>query len=179
MAALSPSHALFTECEISPAQFARITELLHEHAGIRMREGKEGLVRARLAKRLRTLNLPDFNAYLDFVAKEPSRREFAEMIDALTTNKTSFLREASHFDYLRDAVFPTLKGSVRIWSAGCSSGEEPYTLAMLANETFSDITTRDVRILATDLSHRVLATAKAATYPAENMTDVPSAWTTV
>lgn len=141
-----------------------------------MREGKEGLVRARLAKRLRKLNLPDFNAYLEFVENEPSRREFAEMIDALTTNKTSFLREASHFDYLRDAVFPMLKGSVRIWSAGCSSGEEPYTLAMLANESFRDINTRDVRILATDLSHRVLATAKAATYPAENMADVPAVW---
>jgi chemotaxis protein methyltransferase CheR len=176
MAAPIASTAFFTECEISPAQFARITEVLHEHAGIRMREGKEGLVRARLAKRLRKLNLPDFDAYLDFVEKEPSRREFAEMIDALTTNKTSFLREASHFDYLRDAVFPTLKGPVRIWSAGCSSGEEPYTLAMLANESFSDINTRDVRILATDLSHRVLATAKAATYPAENMSDVPAAW---
>jgi len=176
MAAPLASHAFFTECEISPAQFARITDVLHEHAGIRMREGKEGLVRARLAKRLRKLNLPDFDAYLDFVEKEPSRREFAEMIDALTTNKTSFLREASHFDHLRDAIFPTLKGPVRIWSAGCSSGEEPYTLAMLANESFSDITTRDVRILATDLSHRVLATAKAATYPAETMTDVPSAW---
>ncbi len=176
MAASISSNALFTECEISPAQFARITDVLHEHAGIRMREGKEGLVRARLAKRLRKLDLPDFDAYLDFVEKEPSRREFAEMIDALTTNKTSFLREASHFDYLRDAVFPTLKGPVRIWSAGCSSGEEPYTLAMLANESFSDIATRDVRILATDLSHRVLATAKAATYPAENMADVPSAW---
>ncbi len=176
MAASSPSHALFTECDISPAQFTRITDVLYEHAGIRMREGKEGLVRARLAKRLRKLNLPDFDAYLDFVANEPSQREFAEMIDALTTNKTSFLREASHFDFLRDAVFPTLKGSVRIWSAGCSSGEEPYTLAMLANESFSDINTRDVRILATDLSHRVLATAKAATYPADIMTDVPSAW---
>ena len=142
MAAPSSSSAFFTECEISPAQFARITEVLHEHAGIRMREGKEGLVRARLAKRLRKLNLPDFDAYLDFVAKEPSRREFAEMIDALTTNKTSFLREASHFDFLRDAVFPTLKGPVRIWSAGCSSGEEPYTLAMLANESFSEIHNR-------------------------------------
>lgn len=141
-----------------------------------MREGKEGLVRARLAKRLRKHNLPDFNAYLEFVENEPSRREFAEMIDALTTNKTSFLREASHFDYLRDAVFPMLKGPVRIWSAGCSSGEEPYTLAMLANESFRDINTRDVRILATDLSHRVLATAKAATYPAENMADVPAVW---
>jgi len=176
MPASMSSSALFTECEISPAQFARITDVLHAHAGIRMREGKEGLVRARLAKRLRKLNLPDFDAYFDFVEREPSRREFAEMIDALTTNKTSFLREASHFDFLRDAVFPTLKGPVRIWSAGCSSGEEPYTLAMLANESFSDINTRDVRILATDLSHRVLATAKAATYPAENMSDVPSAW---
>ncbi len=157
-------------------QFARISNVLHAHAGIRMREGKEGLVRARLAKRLRALNLPDFEAYLDFVEQEPSRREFAEMIDALTTNKTSFLREASHFDYLRDTVFPALTGPVRIWSAGCSSGEEPYTLAMLAHETFRDIGSRDVRILATDLSHRVLATAKAALYPAESMADVPSTW---
>lgn len=176
MAAPNTSSAFFTECEISPAQFARITDVLHTHAGIRMREGKEGLVRARLAKRLRALKLPDFDAYLDFVERDPSRREFAEMIDALTTNKTSFLREVSHFDYLRDAVFPTLTGPVRIWSAGCSSGEEPYTLAMLANESFSDISTRDVRILATDLSHRVLATAKAATYPAESLSDVPASW---
>ncbi len=176
MATQTSANALLSECEISPAQFTRITQVLHEHAGIRMREGKEGLVRARLAKRLRKLGLPDFDSYLDFVEKEPSRREFAEMIDALTTNKTSFLREASHFDYLRDAVFPTLAGPVRIWSAGCSSGEEPYTLAMLCNESFSDIARRDVKILATDLSHRVLATAKAGSYPAENMSDVPSAW---
>lgn len=168
--------ALFAECELTAAQFARITRLLHDHAGIRMREGKEGLVRARLTKRLRKLGLPDFDAYLSFVEQEPSKKEFAEMIDALTTNKTSFLREASHFDFLRDSVFPTLTGPVRIWSAGCSSGEEPYTLAMLANEGFGDIGKRDVRILATDISHRVLATAKAAVYPAEHMADVPNAW---
>lgn len=168
--------ALFAECELTPAQFSRITRLLHDHAGIRMREGKEGLVRARLTKRLRKLGLADFDAYLTFVEQEPGRREFAEMIDALTTNKTSFLRESSHFDYLRDSVFPTLNGPVRIWSAGCSSGEEPYTLAMLCNESFSDIATRDVRILSTDISHRVLGTAKAATYPAEHMSDVPNAW---
>ena len=168
--------SMFAECELTPAQFARITDVLHEHAGIRMREGKEGLVRARLTKRLRKLGLADFDAYLDYIEKDPTRREFAEMIDALTTNKTSFLREASHFDYLRDAVFPTLGGPVRIWSAGCSSGEEPYTLAMLCNESFADIATRDVRILATDISHRVLAQAKAGVYPAENMSDVPAAW---
>lgn len=168
--------ALFAECELTSTQFARITRLLHDHAGIRMREGKEGLVRARLTKRLRKLGLPDFDAYLSFVEQESSKQEFAEMIDALTTNKTSFLREASHFDFLRDSVFPTLTGPVRIWSAGCSSGEEPYTLAMLANEGFSDIGKRDVRILATDISHRVLATAKAALYPADHMADVPTAW---
>jgi chemotaxis protein methyltransferase CheR len=168
--------SLLAECELTPAQFARITEVLHEHAGIRMREGKEGLVRARLTKRLRKLGLNDFSAYLDFVEREPGRKEFAEMIDALTTNKTSFLREASHFDFLRDAVFPHLTGPVRIWSAGCSSGEEPYTLAMLCNEAFADIAKRDVRILATDLSHRVLAQAKAGAYPAENMGDVPAQW---
>lgn len=168
--------SLFAECELTAAQFARITEVLHEHAGIRMREGKEGLVRARLTKRLRKLGLNDFSAYLDFVEREPGRKEFAEMIDALTTNKTSFLREASHFDFLRDAVFPQLHGPVRIWSAGCSSGEEPYTLAMLCNDAFADIAKRDVRILATDLSHRVLAQAKAGVYPAENMGDVPAQW---
>ncbi|MDQ8161974.1 MAG: protein-glutamate O-methyltransferase CheR [Gemmatimonadota bacterium] len=176
MASINPPSSLVTECEITPKQFARVAQVLHEHAGIRMREGKEGLVRARLAKRLRLLGLPDFDAYLDFVEQEPSRREFAEMIDALTTNKTSFLREASHFDFLRDTVFPTLTGPVRIWSAGCSSGEEPYTLAMLCHDSFADIATRDVRILATDLSHRVLATAKAGAYPAETMSDVPAAW---
>lgn len=168
--------ALFAECELTAPQFARITRLLHDHAGIRMREGKEGLVRARLTKRLRKLGLPDFDAYLTFVEQEPSRREFAEMIDALTTNKTSFLREATHFDFLRDAVFPHCDGPVRIWSAGCSSGEEPYTLAMLCQESFGSSNARDVKILATDISHRVLATAKAGVYPADGMQDVPSAW---
>ena len=168
--------ALFSEADLSPSQFQRIIQLLHDHAGIRMREGKEGLVRARLTKRLRALGLPDFDAYLNYVEQEASRREFAEMIDALTTNKTSFLREASHFDFLRDAVFPTLSGPVRIWSAGCSSGEEPYTLAMLCNEAFGDSSRRDVKILATDISHRVLATAKAGVYPVELMSDVPNAW---
>ncbi|WP_396223608.1 CheR family methyltransferase [Gemmatimonas sp.] len=168
--------SLLAESELTPAQFTRITDVLHEHAGIRMREGKEGLVRARLTKRLRKLGLPDFDAYLNFVQQDPSRREFAEMIDALTTNKTSFLREATHFDFLRDTVFPQLSGPVRIWSAGCSSGEEPYTLAMLCNESFADIATRDVRILSTDISHRVLAQAKAGTYPADITSDVPAPW---
>ena len=167
---------IFTECELTAGQFTRITDMLYEHAGIRMREGKEGLVRARLAKRLRKLGLPDFTAYLSYVQTERSRAEFAEMIDALTTNKTSFLREVSHFDYLRDNVLPDLKGTVRLWSAGCSTGEEPYTLAMLLNDAYGAETSRRVKILATDISHRVLAQAGAGRYSAETMSDVPSSW---
>lgn len=164
------------DSDLSPAQFERITEMLHAHAGIRMREGKEGLVRARLTKRLRTLGLADFAQYLQYLEQDKSRQEFTEMVDVLTTNKTSFFREASHFDFLREGVFPTLRGPVRLWSAGCSSGEEPYTLAMLCREGLTDIATRDVKILATDISHRVLATAKAGVYPADQMQDVPPAW---
>ncbi len=173
MTSLGTTNVL-AEAELTPGQFARITGLLYEHCGIRMREGKEGLVRARLVKRLRALRLADFDAYLRHVDADP--REFAEMIDVLTTNKTSFLREVSHFDFLRESVLPGLTGSIRLWSAGCSSGEEPYTLAMLLNDSIDRIEGRDVRILATDISHRVLATAKTGCYPASIMSDVPPAW---
>ncbi len=174
MATSTTVGTLFAESELTASQFKRITSLLYSHSGIRMREGKEGLVRARLTKRLRLLSLLDFDAYLEYVESQPDQAEFAEMIDALTTNKTSFLREASHFDFLRDSVLPQLSGPVRIWSAGCSSGEEPYTLAMLLGDAYDNA--RDVRVLATDLSHHVLATAKAGTYGADVMSDVPKAW---
>lgn len=164
------------EFALTPAQFARITGMLYAHSGIRLREGKEGLVRARLAKRLRALGAPDIEAYLARVESEADRREFAEMIDVLTTNTTSFMREASHFDFLRDEVLPTLTGAIRIWSAGCSSGEEPYTLAMLLNDALDARAVRDARILATDISRRVLRTAKEGTYPADLMSDVPAVW---
>jgi chemotaxis protein methyltransferase CheR len=164
------------EYPLTPAQFARVTSQLYAHCGIRLREGKEALVRARLARRLRVLDLPDFDAYLAYVDADPARREFAEMIDVLTTNTTSFLREASHFQYLRTAVLPALPGPIRIWSAGCSTGEEPYTLAMLLAETLGDAPSRDVRILATDISHRALQAAQRGVYPAAAMADVPPAW---
>ncbi len=163
---------------LTPSQFRRIADLLYAHAGLRMRAGTEGLMRARLARRLRAIGVADFDAYLAVVEGDPARREFVEMIDALTTNKTSFLREVQHFEYLRDHVLPSLHGPVRIWSAGCASGEEPYTVAMLLNDAYGDIARRDVRVLATDLSHRVLATAKAGVYPATAMSGVSAAWRT-
>lgn len=141
-----------------------------------MRPGKEGLVRARLAKRMRKLSIPDFAEYLELVGDSPASAEFGEMVDALTTNKTSFLRERAHFDYLRDTVIPSLNNSARIWSAGCSSGEEAYTLAMLLLDNNVPADARDVRILATDISQRMLTTARAGTYSAEVMSDVPAEW---
>jgi chemotaxis protein methyltransferase CheR len=163
-------------CELTQAQFTAISGMLYTHAGIRMREGKEGLVRARLMKRLRKLGLSNFTSYLDLVSNDTTRAEFAEMVDALTTNKTSFLREPGHFDYLRDVVLPTATGSFRIWSAGCATGEEPYTLAMLLNDEIDDIASRDVRILATDISHRVISLARAGQFSHESMLGVPAAW---
>lgn len=170
------SSSALADHELTPAQFSRVAALLYDHCGIAMRPGKEGLVRARLAKRLRKLSLPDFESYLGLVGDNPSHAEFREMVDALTTNKTSFLRERAHFDYLRDEVFPTLRNSVRIWSAGCSSGEEPYTLAMLMLDHAQTSPVQDMRILATDISQRILTTACAGTYAADLMVDLPPEW---
>jgi len=153
-------------------EFARVCALLYRIAGIKLVPGKEGLVQARLARRLHALDLDHFGAYFDLVERDGSQAELTQMVDLLTTNKTSFFREAYHFDFLRDRVLPGLAGRpARIWSAGCSTGEEPYSLGMLCRDTLG--ARADVRILATDISTRVLATAKAATYPAESLGDVP------
>ncbi len=176
MSTLTSVPGVLGEAVLTPGQFTRIIEMLHEHCGIRMRIGKEGLVRARLAKRLRVLGLADFDAYLDVVERDPARREFTEMVDALTTNKTSFFREQAHFDFLQDTVLPACPGPVRLWSAGCSSGEEPYTLAMLLHEALPAPAAQAARILATDISHRVLATAKTGVYPADALSEAPRAF---
>lgn len=164
------------EHELSEGQFTHVATLLHEHCGIAMRPGKEGLVRARLAKRMRKLSIPDFATYLELVGDNAAHAEFGEMVDALTTNKTSFLREHAHFDFLRTTVVPSLGRTARIWSAGCSSGEEAYTLAMLLLDANEPNLTRDIRVLGTDISNRVLITANAGTYSADIMRDVPAEW---
>ncbi len=161
------------EASLSAAQFERIITMLHDHCGIRMRAGKESLVRARLTKRMRVLGLDNFEHYLHLVVSDSSRREFTEMVDVLTTNKTSFFREEAHFDFLQETVLPACTHPVRLWSAGCSTGEEAYTLAMLLIETLALPAARAARILATDISHRVLATAKAGVYGADGLCEVP------
>jgi chemotaxis protein methyltransferase CheR len=162
---------------LHPADFLKISQILYTIAGIRLTAGKEELVRSRLIKRLRALNLNDFHEYLNFVKQERTSQELHLMIDLLTTNKTSFFRENQHFEYMRNHILPNLKKAgegMRIWSAGCSSGEEPYSIAMLMLEEWPQQHCHNVRILATDISDRILTKARAGEYEKENLQDVPA-----
>lgn len=160
-----------TNTELSPAQFERAQKLAYSVSGIQLDNTKKPLVTARIMHRLRVLGLPNMNAYYDLLDSDP--KETAKLVDELTTNKTSFFREASHFDVLRERLIPSIKDRrLRIWSAGCSSGEEPYTLAMTVKEAGNAADGMDVRILATDLSERMLEKARAGIYAEDILGDV-------
>jgi chemotaxis protein methyltransferase CheR len=160
---------------LSARQFDVVRQLMYRVAGINLSAGKEGLVRSRLAPRLRELGLSDFDAYLDHIDRDVSGVEFRQFVDVLTTNKTSFFREPEHFDLLQREILPALAARdtpARVWSAGCSSGEEPYTIAIVAREILGPGADH-VRILATDLSTRILRRAREAVYRDQDLADVP------
>ena len=159
-------------------EFEKIRRLAYDKFGLDLRSGKEELVSARLRKKLRALGLNTFQEYYDYVQGEPTGAAIEEMIDALTTNYTSFLREEVHFDLLRTAIAPSLasKSGVQIWSAACATGEEPYSIAMCLADALGDGVASRIRILATDISNRVLEAARKATYPAEQFEKLPKHW---
>ncbi len=163
--------------KITDAEFRKASELVKSLAGIHLTDGKRELVSARLAKRLRTLGLATLNDYLDVVKEDKTQDELVMMLDALTTNLTSFWRESDHFDFVVEQVLPKLESSgtneIRIWSAGCSTGEEPYGLAMLILGNLKNAQNSKLRILATDLSTRVLDTAKRGKYGEERVKNIP------
>lgn len=162
-----------TKAVLTQAHFARVKKMLHDYSGIFLAEGKEALVKARLLKRLRRLGLYDFDEYFDYIENDSTGVEFLSLVDVLTTNKTSFFRESTHFDYINEVVMPTIQDrEVSWWSAGCSSGEEPYTLAMNYLETKRG--RGNVRILATDISRLVLQRAKEGIYSSEHVRDIPA-----
>jgi len=149
---------------------------MYEVSGVNMGDGKDELVRARVGKRVRALSLAGLPDYADLVESREGGPELATMVDLLTTNKTSFWRESAHWDFLSDQVIgPALaeRESLRFWSAGCSSGQEPYTLGVLLMDAWARATSPDARILATDLSRHALAIAQAGSYPAAILADVP------
>ncbi len=157
--------------------FDRISALMYRISGVNLTDGKRELVRARIGKRLRTLGWDTYREYVDYVESEEGQEELGRMVDILTTNKTSFFRELPHFVFLREEILPAFSGSggsLRIWSAGCSSGEEPYSLALLIRQTVKDMVGRDVRILGTDLSRRALARAREGIYAEGQMEGIPA-----
>jgi len=159
--------------ELTDRAFRAIAELVHEVAGIHLGDGKRELVRARLGKRIGELGLGGFEEYVDLVRKDRTGKELLVMIDLLTTNKTSFFREPAHFAFLRETVIPSVRpGRFRIWSAACSSGEEPYSIAI---ELLEDLRGGgwDPRILATDISPSILALARRGIYRGDQLEDVP------
>ena len=158
---------------LKASEFQRLKQLAYERFGFDLRDGKEDLVSARLGKKLRTLGFTSFAAYLDHVTSESGAQALTEMIDLLTTNFTSFFRETAHFTFMAKCL-PKLvaeRKAVRIWSAACSSGEEPYSIAMAASE---QIGTAKLEILATDISSRILEKAKSGIYATDRLTGIPS-----
>jgi chemotaxis protein methyltransferase CheR len=167
---------------LSDADFRRLSSFIESELGIRMPETKRIMLESRLQKRLRRFGFDTFKAYVDFVFSGEGREsELINMIDAVTTNKTDFFREAEHFEYLVDKILPAAEardgaGIVRplvIWSAGCSTGEEPYTIAMVLEERRSLDPRFSYRVFASDLSTQVLDKAREAIYEASKADVVP------
>jgi len=150
---------------LTERQFARISCMVQGLCGIHLHGKKKTLVQTRLAKRLRVLGMSGFDDYLDLVESRQGSRELGAMIDVLTTNKTSFFREGAHFDFLGETVLPQLTDSrIRFWMAACSSGQEAISAAIVLREHLPRWEKRDVRILATDISARVLEKACRGVY---------------
>lgn len=161
------------EFELLDGDFDALREIIKIRAGIHLSVGKKELVYGRVSRRLRHLKLRSFAEYRALL--ESNEDELVEFCNAMTTNLTSFFRESHHFDYFREQVLeprlrdPRASRRIRIWSAACSSGEEPYSIAMVVRETLQDLRNWDVRILATDLDTEILARAMAGVYPEDRL----------
>ncbi|MCX7888109.1 MAG: protein-glutamate O-methyltransferase [Rhodobacteraceae bacterium] len=161
------------------AVMARIAEIADADAGLDIPADKGSMIHSRLFPRLRLLGLASYEAYIDYVSRPDGAAERAEMIGALTTNVTHFFRERHHFDFLRTRILPSLAarigsgGRVRLWSAGCASGEEAYSIAMTLADAIPDMSHADIRVLGTDIDARVIRTARAARYASSCVGPVP------
>jgi chemotaxis protein methyltransferase CheR len=163
---------------MSGGDFRRIAEMIHSDAGIYLQEAKATLVYARLAKRLRVLGLTNFGDYCELVAGPRGQEERQEMLAALTTNVTRFFREGHHFEHLKSHVLPPLLkeaargGRIRIWSAACSSGQEPYSIALTILSVLPDAAAHDIKVLATDIDPHILEVGKKGVYAESLLADV-------
>lgn len=169
------------EVTLGEKEFRQISDLVYEHCGINLHEGKKELVRARLAKRLREGRFETFAQYIQHVLNDPTGKEFSVLVDSLSTNLTKFFREEQHFEYLRSELLPRITSGkanrrpcrIRAWSAGCSSGEEPYSIAITLLEAVAGLGRWDVKLLATDVSTRILERAREGRYDKARVEPIP------
>jgi len=163
------------DLKISARDFLHLSTMVKERFGLVL-ETKECMVNARLAKKLRELNYSSFKDYYHHVTSDPSGTALKDMVDALTTNFTSFFRETEHFDLLRYKIVEehSHHDPLRVWSAACSTGEEPYSIAITLLEALGD-SGRSVEIVASDISTRAMKRAADALYQADQLTTVPKA----
>ena len=166
--------------DLTHREFAHVQRLIHSQTGIFLPESKKALVVARLSRRLRDRNLPNFTAYFDLVDRD--RDEHTVMLDSICTNETRFFREPRQFEFLENDVLPRwrqrgeqglMPKRIRVWSAACSTGEEPYSLAMILRTHFPLSEGWTVEILASDISTKVLAAAREGVWPVERADDIP------
>ncbi|MBI5440749.1 MAG: protein-glutamate O-methyltransferase [Deltaproteobacteria bacterium] len=178
----SPQRGGWVEARLGQKEFGRLSAFIEGHCGIRMPPGKKVMLEARLRKRLRALGLASFSEYCDRVLGDrASDEELVHMIDAVTTNKTDFFREPQHFEYLVRRAIPGLireagcgiRKELMVWSAGCSSGEEPYTLAMVLGEVAERLQGFRFVVLGTDICTKVLEAARQAIYDNERIEPIP------
>jgi len=169
------------QLELTERDFRNFSELIYEKSGINLHQGKRELLKARLAKVLRQSSFGSVREYYDYLMKDASGDAFIPLLDVISTNLTAFLREPRHFDYLTDAVVPELfepegkgpLGEIRVWCAGCSSGEEAYSIAMTLLEALPTQRHKDIHILATDISTRMLEAADRGVYDASRVEKIP------
>ncbi len=183
---MSRSSAALAQPQLTDVTLTRddmgfISKLVYEHAGIVIREHKEAMTRGRLARRVKALGLHSVAEYCAYLKTPQAADEIPELINAVTTNHTSFFRERHHFDHLRKDVLPRLvqersgrRGRIRIWCSAASSGEEPYSIAAVSRDVLGNRSDVDFKILATDIDTDILAKAEAAVYSPDQFDRLPS-----
>ena len=180
----SPVKIMGANPSLSQAEFARLAELVYDTCGIHLNDTKRQMVESRLQKRLRKTGIESFSAYWQLLSDaERGKEEIISLIDAISTNKTDFFRERAHFEYFKKQIVPTLGKQakvehrlLRIWSAGCSTGKEPYTLAMVLSDCKREKTLGEFSIIGTDISTEVLEAGRRAVYEEADLEAIPMAF---
>lgn len=168
--------------KLTISEFEQLAKYIKSNYGINLKEEKKALVVSRLSKVLAKKGCASFSEYYEYLTSDKTGKETATLIDAITTNHTYFMREKDHFVFFRDQILPYLKNNVkendlRIWSAGCSTGEEPYTLAMILDEFYGkEKVFWNTKVLATDISSKILDIAKGGKYDNKRLVDLPNKW---